>query len=98
MASGRLPPETIRRIVRLNMGRMRGCYQAERVRHPTAGGRVVATFLIGRDGSPKRVAMDGAMSAELGACLGAAFGAIRFPEPPDGTVRVVYPLLLDPPI
>jgi len=100
LVNGRLPPETIQRIVRQNMGRFRYCYERALDGNPGLQGRVVTKFLIGRDGS---VAFATNASEETSfpdagvvSCIVHAFGDLSFPEPEGGTVTVVYPLSLIP--
>lgn len=98
LVNGRLPPEAIQRVVRQNLGRFRACYERGLVRQPSLEGRVVARFLIVRDGSVG-FAADGGSSlpdASVSACVVRAFAALSFPEPQGGTVLVEYPLSLSP--
>jgi len=92
--NGRLPPETIQRIVRQSFGRFRYCYQNALAHNPTLEARVVTKFVIARDGSVAMAAAEGPQP--LAACVQAAFLALSFPEPAGGTVMVEYPLLLAP--
>jgi hypothetical protein len=100
VVNGRLPPETIQRIVRQNMGRFRYCYERALDGNPGLHGRVVTKFLIGRDGTVAFAADDPAESSlpdpGVVSCIVRAFGALSFPEPAGGTVTVVYPLSLTP--
>jgi hypothetical protein len=86
--SGRLPPEVIQRIVRQNMGRFRYCYERALDGNPALQGRVVTTFLIGRDGSVAFAADDPGESSlpdpGVVSCIVRAFGALSFPEPAGG--------------
>jgi hypothetical protein len=98
--NGRLPPETIQRVVRQNMGRFRYCYERALDHNPGLQGRVVTKFLIARDGSVAFAADDPAESnfpdPGVVSCIVRAFGALSFPDPEGGTVTVVYPLSLSP--
>jgi hypothetical protein len=96
--SGRLPAETIRRIVRQNFGRFRGCYEAGLLRKPALAGTVTTRFVIGRDGAVSSVATgDSTMpDADVAACVVRAFGGISFPEPEGGIVTVTYPIAFSP--
>jgi hypothetical protein len=100
LVNGRLPPETIQRIVRQNMGRFRYCYERALDRNPVLQGRVVTRFVIARDGSVA-FSTDDARESDLPdpgvvSCIVRAFGALSFPQPEGGTVSVVYPLSLTP--
>ncbi|WP_433932718.1 AgmX/PglI C-terminal domain-containing protein [Sorangium cellulosum] len=48
---GRLPPETIRAVVRDNFTSFRACYEKALAKDPKLEGRVAVRFLIDRDGS-----------------------------------------------
>ncbi len=96
--SGRLPPQVIQRIVRLNFGKLRACYHRALLRKPELQARVVTRFLIGRDG---RVAAAQNVNSEpsdraLTECVTRVFGALQFPEPEGGVITVVYPVLFTP--
>ena len=95
--NGRLPPETIQRVVRASFGRFRGCYAEALDRNPTLQGRVVVKFVIDRDGSVSTTADAGSdMSAPVTECVVRRFGDLSFPPPTGGIVTVVYPLVLTP--
>jgi hypothetical protein len=95
--SGRLPPETVRAVLRQNAGRFRLCYQQGLSNHPALEGQVVTQFVILRDGSVTRVTATGALpDAEVKACIASALSTVRFPQPEGGVVRVTYPLMLTP--
>jgi len=93
--SGRLPPETIQRVVRQSFGRFRACYEAGLARNPGLAGRVSTRFVIVRDGTVGAVADAGAdlADADVGACVRRAFGALEFPAPTGGVVNVTYPIV-----
>ncbi len=54
--NGRLPPETIRQVVREQFGRFRQCYEAGLSRDPKLTGKIVVRFVIGRDGTVSNAA------------------------------------------
>lgn len=93
--SGRLPPEAIQRIVRLNFGRFRGC-AAQMHRAPIRPkGRVAVRFVIDLDGQVTSVSNAGSTVPERNfvQCVMQAFTELRFPPPEGGIVTVVYPLV-----
>lgn len=93
--SGRLPPETVQRIVRQNFGRFRACYESALTRNPSLEGRVSTQFVIGRDGSVASVADAGSSlpDAAVKSCVQQAFRGISFPQPEGGIVMVTYPIV-----
>jgi hypothetical protein len=96
--SGRIPPEVIQRIVRQNFDEFRKCYEGGLARDPELSGRVVARFVIGRDGRVSQVSDEGSELADAGVrdCVLAAFAGLVFPAPEGGIVTVVYPIMLAP--
>lgn len=101
IVSGRLPPETIQRVVRLNTGVFQACYNAGLRRDPRLAGRVVVKFIIQRDGTVERAIDGGSEITDKVAidCVVQAFRRLVFPVPEGGIVTVVYPFLFshDPP-
>ncbi|MDI1451577.1 AgmX/PglI C-terminal domain-containing protein [Polyangium sp. 6x1] len=96
--SGRMPPEVIQRIVRQNFGRFRLCYENGLRSNPDLTGRVVARFVIGRDGAVASVANGGSdlPNADVVACVLRAFRGLAFPQPEGGVVTVNYPVIFSP--
>lgn len=96
--SGRLPPEAIQRVVRLNHGRFRDCYHRALLSQPKLTGRVAVRFVIGPVGHVTSVHDDGSTLASPAAtrCILEAFSKLEFPMPEGGDVTVVYPLRLTP--
>jgi len=96
--SGRLPPEVIQRIVRQNFGRFRMCYEQGLGRNPNLEGRVVARFVIGRDGAVSNVSNGGSDIPDSGvvSCVISAYYGLSFPTPEDGIVTVSYPIMFSP--
>ncbi len=95
--SGRLPPEVIQRIVRNNFGRFRVCYQSGLKNNPNLQGRVVVSFIIGRDGTVSGTGGGGDLpDAGVVGCVAGAFSALTFPQPDGGIVTVRYPIVFTP--
>lgn len=92
--SGRLPPESIQRIVRLNFGRFRVCYERGLAKNPELAGRVVTKFVIGRDGAVSAASNAGSdlPDAEVISCIVRSFYPLAFPQPEGGIVTVTYPI------
>jgi hypothetical protein len=96
--SGRLPSQTIQRIVRQNFGRFRVCYGEGLRRNPSLSGRVTTRFVIDRAGAVARVADGG---SDLGdpavvSCVNQSFAGLVFPQPEGGIVTVDYPITFTP--
>jgi hypothetical protein len=95
--SGRLPPEVIQRIVRQNHGRFRACYESGLRTNPNLQGRVVASFVIGRDGTVANVSGGGDLpDSGVISCVTRSFYGLTFPQPDGGIVTVTYPIVLSP--
>jgi hypothetical protein len=96
--NGRLDPQVIQRIVRLNDGRYRFCYQNGLRADPGLQGRVTVKFVIDRHGSVG-VASDGGSDIPdqtVRQCVVQSFMSLSFPEPDSGTVTVIYPIVFSP--
>ena len=96
--NGRLPPETIQRIVRQNFGRFRLCYENGTRANPNLEGRVSTKFVIDRAGAVQLTADGGSDLPDQGVvqCVVRAFGDLSFPQPEGGMVTVVYPIVFTP--
>jgi hypothetical protein len=94
--NGRLPPETIQRIVRQSFGRFRGCYDTALRTNPGLQGRVAVKFVIDRSGQVAAASDAGSdlADASVVACVVRGFQDLSFPQPEGGIVTVVYPLVL----
>lgn len=97
-ASGRLAPELIQRVVRQRFELFRTCYEAGLGRDGKLTGRVIARFVITREGTVAKVSDGGSdiPDAQVRDCVLEKFGQLEFPKPEGGIVTVVYPILLAP--
>jgi hypothetical protein len=93
--NGRLPPEAIQRVVRLNFGRFRLCYEAGLRTNPGLQGRVAVKFIIDRTGAVSFATEAGSdlVDRQVSRCVVRAFADLSFPPPEGGMVTVVYPIL-----
>jgi Ca-activated chloride channel family protein len=93
--SGRLPAEAIQRIIRLQVGRFRACYERGLMKNPTLAGRVVTRFVIDRAGQVVNATNAGSdlPDPEVVACVVRGFYSLDFPEPEGGIVTVTYPFV-----
>jgi beta-lactamase regulating signal transducer with metallopeptidase domain len=97
--SQRIPPETIRAVVRSYYDQFRACYEPLIPSLPAAS--VTMSFTIGRegnvtDGEAKDVTPgehDAKASAKLAQCIDGVMFTMKFPAPEDGIVTVAYPLM-----
>lgn len=92
--NGRLPPETVQRIVRQSFGRLRGCYEAGLRKDPSLAGRVAVKFVIDREGavSTASAGEHDLRDEAVVSCVVRGFAAMSFPPPSGGIVTVVYPI------
>ncbi len=94
--NGRLPPESVRDVVRANFGRLRGCYEEALLRKPELEGRVNVKFVIDRSGvvSVAELAESTTLDdTKATSCIVAQYKQMTFPEPSGGIVTVVYPVV-----
>jgi hypothetical protein len=96
--NGRLPPEVIQRIVHQNFGRFRLCYENGMKTNPTLTGRVAVKFIIDRSGAVSMTADGGSDLPDTSVvqCVVRGFGNLSFPQPDNGMVTVVYPIVFSP--
>lgn len=94
--NGRLPPEIVMRIGRMNFGRFRVCY--EKGGDPTLSGTVTTKFVIQSNGSVKDAKSESSdlKNASVVDCVARQFGNLAFPPPEGGVVTVEYPVLFSP--
>ncbi|APR99522.1 AgmX/PglI C-terminal domain-containing protein [Pajaroellobacter abortibovis] len=92
--TGRLPPETIQRVVRRNFGRFRLCYEEGLRGNSSLQGRVVVKFVIDRAGNVVTTSDGGSEIHDPGviSCMLRAFSSLSFPKPEGGIVTVTYPI------
>jgi hypothetical protein len=91
-ATGGIPVEVIRRILRQNYGRYRQCYEKGLERHPNLQGEVRVRFAIELDGSTSNSRDEGSTlpDASVIRCMANAVERLSFPKPrgpwagPDG--------------
>ena len=95
---GSLPPEIVQRIVRQNYGRFRFCYENGLRNNPSLQGRVAVRFVIGRDGAVSNVSNGNSdmPDAAVVTCVIRAYYSLSFPQPENGIVTVVYPIMFSP--
>jgi len=98
VTNGRLAAEIIQRIVRLNDGRYRFCYENALRNDPSLHGRVTVKFMIDRSGAVAVAADGGSDIPDEGVrrCVVTSFLGLSFPQPENGTVTVVYPIVFSP--
>jgi hypothetical protein len=96
--SGHLPKETIQRIVRLNFGRFRSCYEQGLAQNPNLAGRVQVRFLIDHTGKVSTAANGGSdlPDSNVVSCVTRTFYGLSFPKPERGTINVTYPISFSP--
>jgi Ca-activated chloride channel family protein len=96
--NGHLPPEVIQRIVHQNYGRFRLCYEGGIRNNPNLQGRVTVKFIIDRSGAVSMTADGGSDLPDQAVvqCVTRGFANLSFPQPQDGMVTVVYPLIMSP--
>jgi hypothetical protein len=95
--SGRLPPEIIQRIMRQNMGRIRGCYEEGLRLNPNLRGRVAVRFVIAPNGAVVNAANAGSdVGGPVTACILRSMYDLSFPATEGGIITVTYPFKLGP--
>lgn len=96
--SGKIPPETIQRIVRQNFGRFKLCYENGLKNNPELNGRVSVKFIIDRGGAAAQASNGGSSlpDAAVVNCVVKSFNGLSFPAPESGIVTVGYSIQFSP--
>jgi outer membrane biosynthesis protein TonB len=96
---GKLPRESVQRVVRSHNPAIRLCYEQALREDPTLKGEVEVAFTIGLDGNvsatstgPKTDLPDPSVVA----CVKRVFQKMEFPMPEGGVVKVSYPITFAP--
>lgn len=94
---GSLSKETIRRIVRRQLRRVRHCYEQGLHRRPDLSGRVSVKFLIAPSGIVRAAAISRTSLGDVRVeqCIAKVMRQLDFPAP-GGVVSVTYPFTLAP--
>ena len=91
--TGRLPPEVVKRIIRVNFPRLRACYaQGVKKNHDLAG-TVFFDFTIDATGAARssKLAAGGTLTdPTVTSCMVGVIATLSYPEPEGGTVSVHY--------
>jgi Redoxin len=99
-ATGDLPVEIIRRIMRQELGRYRLCYEEGLRKNPKLAGRLSGHFTIGKDGtieSDPSVTKSRLADDRVVQCVLNGMRALSFPQPNAGVVNVDFELLFERP-
>jgi hypothetical protein len=96
IVSKEIDKEVIRRVIRTRMNEIRYCYEKGLVQHPDLEGKLVVSFLIGRDGRAMAATPRESTIADPSVvrCVVEAVGRLTFPMPPDARLaQVSYPFV-----
>jgi hypothetical protein len=97
--SGDLDKATIRRYMKRQLPRVKGCYDHALLSDATLAAKVGLHFTIGNDGRTHDVSVDGDIASEsLRSCIASELAGFEFPEVPTmaGTIQINYPVELRP--
>jgi hypothetical protein len=89
------PGPEIARVIRGNLGAIKGCYLAVAAHGSGRSGKAIVSFSIGADGRPANVAVDAPAFAgtPLRTCVMAQIGFWSFPRSQKGAGAVSYPFV-----
>lgn len=87
---GALPPEAVKRTVDDALPTLNACFQRAMREQPKLKGRLDIDFLIDEAGEVAGVKGSADLPDPVVTCIIAAFRALRFPSPAEGTVVVAY--------
>ncbi|NUP12729.1 MAG: AgmX/PglI C-terminal domain-containing protein [Polyangiaceae bacterium] len=97
-AGSGLDRETIKKVVKQNVGRIRICYDSALAKNPNLKGKLTTKFVIGPEGKVTAATTSGDI-ADQGVidCVSKAFRGLTFPKPSDGKpVTISYPFVFAP--
>lgn len=96
--NGHLPPENIKKIVRLHFRHFRLCYEDGLRDNPNLRGKVIVKFIIDQSGAVSTTADDDSDIPDQNVvqCVEREFGNLSFPQPKGGMVTVVYSISMSP--
>ena len=92
---GKLSAAMIRKVMKSHNKAIQGCYETELAKDDSLNGKLMVSFIIGEDGKVLAAEMksDGVGSAALAECVLQRVGAMGFPAPTGGAVKVSYPIV-----
>lgn len=95
--AGPLENERAVAVIRTHVGALRRCYERGLEIDAALLGRVEVQFTIAGEGRAVNVVAIGLSSVpSVGACMAAAFEAMRFPRPEGGAVAYAFPFVFLP--
>lgn len=91
---GMYPRDTVRRVVRRNMGQFERCYEQSLARNPSSDGRVSVRFVMDTSGAVLSSAVESNSSGDalLGDCVARTFQRLQFDPPRESVVVVSFPM------
>jgi TonB family protein len=96
--NGSLPRGVVQAVIRERNPSISRCYAEGLRRNPGLSGKLSVRFVIARDGSVSeaKLAESSLPDGEVNRCIVAQFSAMRFPQPADGKMTVLYPVQFAP--
>jgi hypothetical protein len=87
--------EQIERVIRSNLGAVKGCYQAVAAHGSARSGKAIVSFSIGSDGRPSNVQVDAPsfQGTPLRTCVMAQIAFWSFPRSQKGAGALSYPFV-----
>jgi hypothetical protein len=94
---GAFSADVVKRIVRQNFPRFRLCFENGLRDHPDLEGQITTRFEIDGNGlvTSANIADSSLKDPTVEACVARGFGAISFPKPSGGAVKVSYTIAFD---
>lgn len=96
---GQVDPNAVARIIRGQIGGIRGCYERELRNNPTLAGRLEMSFTIGASGRITRISAGGPLASSspaVGSCVSSRLRGLVFPTPEGGSVEFSFPFTFTP--
>ncbi len=96
---GQVDANAVARLIRGQIGGIRGCYERELRNNPTLSGRLEVNFTIGSAGRITSASSDGPLAAAaptVGSCIVSRLRGLVFPTPEGGAVQFSFPFTFSP--
>ena len=96
---GQVDPNAVARIIRGQIGGIRGCYERELHNRPTLAGRLEMNFIIGPSGRITHISAGGPLASSapaVGSCVASRLRGLVFPTPEGGSVEFSFPFTFTP--
>jgi len=93
--SGSIDQSVIEDVIKRHLGQISYCYQRELPKNPSLAGKIKISFFIEMDGTVSRaeVTLSTMENPAVESCIVDRVMKMKFPQPPEEVIHVVYPFI-----